>query len=1203
MRYVFAGCTFDTERYAMSRQGHVVQLRPKVFQLLLYLLEHRERVLSKHELCEQVWPNQFISDATLESHMRSVRQAVGDSGQAQRVIQTLRGHGYRFVASVTEVSPASAAEPMPHTSLPPPAALSEPSATPAAEVTSAHLPRQPVLSSTRSPEEVVPAAERRQLTVLFCDLVESTALATRLELEDYHAVLQAYQSTCGEVVQRFDGYRAQLLGDALLVYFGWPQAHEDDAQRAVHTGLGMLEVIQTLNAQLQRDYRVRLAIRVGIHTGPVVLSEMGGGGRQERLALGVTPNIAARLQDLAAPNTVVISATTARLIEGYFLWQAQGEQALRGIAQPMAVYRVVQACAVSNRLDIAAPRGLTPFVGREAEVQLLLERWQDSRQGHGHMVLLGGEPGVGKSRLVQVVRAHLAREDVQYMALHCSPYAQNSMLYPVITYLQRVLDWQRGESSEAQLDRLERMLRPYGIPLEHGVPLLASLLAVSLQDRYTPLPLTPQQQRQQTLAVLIGWLLEATARQPVLFVWEDLHWADPTSLELLALFLEQLPTAPVLALLTCRPEFRPPWTWRSHMTQLMLERLSRPQVEQMVARLSGDTSLPPEIVRQIMEKADGVPLFVEELVKMVLESGLLQEEAQPAGLTAPRTALAIPTTLRDSLTARLDRLPAGRRVAPYAAALGRQFSYELLQAAWPNTEIVLHEGLTQLLDAELVYQRGVPPHRRYTFKHALIQEVAYQSLLRSTRQHYHGRIAQALVTQFPDLAASEPEVLAHHYTEAGMPQEAIEAWLRAGQRAVAQAAHQEAIVHLSRGLAMLADLPETPARMHLELVLRMTIAPALIATKSYASPEVHQTYSRALTLCQQLPTAPERFSILFGLYMFYCPQAEYKQAQALGQQLLDLAEQTHDPMMLTQAHHAYGITVHLLGNLPTARHHYEAALALYDMEQQRPLTVRSGLDTGVGCWSYLALLLWQQGYPAQARHASQQAIALAEALQHPFSLARALCLAAYLSHCLRDPQRTQQHAQAALDLSQAQGFPIWIAAANLIQAWGQVVQGQTALGVTQLRQEIESLQALGIRQGRSNHLALLVEAHLVTKQVAEGLAAISEALRFIDETVEYAYVAELYRLRGELLLCTDEAPHSEVEGCFQQALDIARRQQARMLELRAALSLGRLWRQQGRHAAAQRLVTDVYTWFTEGFDTPDVQDAEAFLHDSRANGC
>jgi class 3 adenylate cyclase len=712
----------------------------------------------------------------------------------------------------------------------------------------AQLKEQPITQKAQlpPPQPPTPDAERRQLTVMFCDLVGSTPLSGQLDPEDLREVVLAYQQTCTEVIRCFDGHIAQLLGDALLVYFGWPQAHEDDAQRAVRTGLGMLEAMGSLNTQLEQEKGIRLAIRVGIHTGLVVVGAMGGSGHQEQLALGDTPNVASRLQGLAEPDTVVLSEATYQLVEGYFTVEDLGLHTLKGVAEPQQVYRILGESEARSRLDIVSARGLTPLVGRESEITLLLERWHQVQEGQGQIVLLSGEGGIGKSRLVQVLKEHLADEPHTRWECRSSPYYQNTALYPVTDLILRTLQWEPEDAPDAKLAKLERTLSQYRLPLEESVPLFAPLLSLPVsQDRYPPLAWSPQRQRQKTLESILAILLELAEQQPVLFILEDLHWTDPTTLEFLALLIDQIPTAAIFTILTCRPEFEPPWGLRTHLTPIALNHLTRTQIETMAQRITDGKSLPTVVLQQIIEKTDGVPLFVEEMTKAVLESGVVKEVNGQYEVTGSFSSLAIPATLQDSLMARLDRLVTAKAITQFAAVMGRQFSYELLQAVSQADASTLQRELERLVEAELVYQRGLPPQATYTFKHSLIQDAAYQSLLKSTRQQYHQRIAQALEKRFPETAENQPELLAYHYTEAGINEQAVVYWHQAGQRASERSAYAEAISHLTKGLDVLVALPDSPERAQHELHVQIALGPLLIATKGNAAPEVASAYARA----------------------------------------------------------------------------------------------------------------------------------------------------------------------------------------------------------------------------------------------------------------------------------------------------------------------------------------------------------------------
>jgi len=1038
-------------------------------------------------------------------------------------------------------------------------------------------------------------AERRQLTVLFCDVVDSTVLASQLDPEDLRDVVRAYQQTCAEVIRRFDGHIAQYLEDGLLVYFGYPQAHEDDARRAAYTGLEILAAMRRLNTRLERERRVQLAVRLGIHTGLVVVGEMGGSGRQEQLALGETPNVAARLQGLAAPDTVVISAATFRLVRGYFTYDELGMHALKGVAAPVQVYRILGESAAQSRLDVGSVTGLTPLVGRDAEMTLLLERWAQSRDGMGQVVLLSGEAGIGKSRLVEMLRERAYSEGATGIVFRCSPYHQNSALYPVIDHLQRFLHWHRDEAPEARFDKLEQALQTSRLPLADVVPLFAALLSVPLSEHYPPLNLTSQLQRQQTQEALVAWLLEEAERQPVLAVWEDLHWADPSTLDVLGLVLEQVPTARMLTLLTYRPEFRPPWATRSHLIQLTLGRLGRPQVEALLSSLTGDKPLPADVVEQVLAKTDGVPLFVEELVKMILESGLVREDAGHYVLTGPLPPLAIPSTLHDSLMARLDRLSTARELAQLGAVLGREFSYELLQAVALIDETTLQQGMAQLVDAELVYQRGLPPRSWYIFKHALIQDTAYQSLLRSTRQQYHQRIAQVLAERFPDIAETQPELLAQHYTEAGLVQQAIPYWQQAGQRAIERSGHLEAISHLTRGLELLKTLSDTMEHRQQELAVQTTLGPVLIATKGYAAPEVEQAYARARELCQQMGDTTQLFPVLWGLWIFYLARAGYQAAQELAAQLLILAQRVHTPALLLEAHLARGVTCFWSGELPSARDHFTHSLVLYDPQQHRTHAFSYGQDPGIMCLSYMSWIQWLLGYPDTALMRSQEAFILAQQQAHPFSLVYALAFTAFLRQSRRDKHAAQAQAEATIGLATEQGFAFRRASGIIVRGWALTAQGRAEEGILQIRQGLAAYRATGAEVGCTYYLALLAEAYGHSGQAETGLRVLAEALAAVHQTGERFYEAELYRLQGELLLARSTCQTAEAEICFHQALDIAHRQEAKSLELRAAMSLSRLWQRPDKRAAAHQLLVRIYGWFTEGFDTADLQEAKALL--------
>jgi class 3 adenylate cyclase/predicted ATPase len=1042
------------------------------------------------------------------------------------------------------------------------------------------------------------AAERRQLTVLFCDLVDSTRLASQLDPEELRQVVQAYQATCAKVIPRFEGHIAQYLGDGLLVYFGYPLAHEDDAQRAVRAGLGILEAMGQLHPSLGPEREVHLAVRLGIHTGLVVVGDVGDGARQEQLALGETPNVAARLQGLAAPNTLVISAATFQLLGGFFACQPLGTCLVKGLAQPLAVYRVLYESMARSRLEAASSTGWTPLVGREQEIGVLRERWAQVKDGLGQVVLLSGEAGIGKSRLVQVLTDQVAAEPRAWLTpCQCSPYHQHTALYPWIDLLERVaLRFDREESPQQKVSKLEGFLVQYGLPLAEAVPLFAALLSLPLPAAYAPVTVSPEQHKQQTLHALLTILLRIAAQQPVLFVMEDLHWVDPSTLELLDLLVDQGPTARILTLFTFRPDFRPPWTGRAHLTQLTVNRLPRRQAIEVIRQVAHGKVLPPEVVEQIVAKTDGVPLFVEELTKMVLESGLLQEQDERYTLTGPLHPLAIPATLHDSLMARLDRLAAVKALAQLGATLGREFSYELLRAVAPWDEGIVRQGLHQLVAAEFLYQRGVPPQATYTFKHALIQDVAYQSLLRSTRQQHHQRIAQALEAQFPETVATHPELVAQHYTTAGCHEQAVHYWLRAGQQASERSAYLEAISHLTTGIELLKTLPETPGHTQQALTLYITLGTALQMAKGITVPEVEYAYTQAHTLCQQVGETPELVHVLFGLWRFHNVRAQLHTARELGETLLRLAQRAHAPEPAVIAHYALGLTWMWLGAFSAARQHLEAGIVHYTPDQHRALVFRMGTNPGVVCHVGAALTLWLLGYPDQALARLHGALALVHALAHPYSLAFAQCFAAIVSQFRRDVPAVYEQAETAVALSTEQGFPQWAAMGTSLRGWALAMQGQGEEGVAQVRQEIAAWRAIGSVLHLPYLCTSLADVCDHLGHPADGLQALTEAHTLLEQHDERYWEAEVHRLRGVLLLQQPGTPQAEAETWLQRALDVARRQEAKSLELRAARSLSRLWQQQGKQAEARALLAPVYAWFTEGFDTADLQEARALLN-------
>ena len=1052
---------------------------------------------------------------------------------------------------------------------------------------------------TDSPQHnISPGAERRQLTVMFCDIVDSSSLSEKLDPEDLREVIRDYQETCNKVISRFEGHIAQYLGDGLLVYFGYPKAHEDDAQRAARAGLAIVEAVSHLTPGLEEYKNIELSVRVGIHTGLVVTGAVGAGVSSEYLAIGDVPNIAARLQGEAAPNTVVVSETTYQLIEGYFACHEPENLVLKGFSQPLNVCQIDYVSTARQRLDPITDK-LTPIVGREKETKLLLESWERINEFTGQVVLLSGDAGIGKSRLVKILEKHVAQDPQAWLTpCQCSAYHQNSAFYPIIDLLGRVvLQFEQEDSPEKKMNRLEGFLTQYGFAHPEVVPVFCDLLSVQCSPKYPPSSLTPEGQKQLIFKTMLGVLLKIASRQPLLVVMEDLHWADPTTLEFLNLLVDQIATSRIFALFTYRPTYNPSYRSRPYITPLMLHRLTREKSVDMIRHISGGKNLPAEVLEEILTKTDGVPLFVEELTKMVLESELLREEVNEYLLTGRLHTLKIPVTLQDSLMARLDRLNTAKDLVQRCAILGREFTAEMLLAIQPHNEDIIQQGLSQLVESELLYQRGKFPKTTYIFKHALIQEAAYQSMLKNTRKKYHKQIADMLLKRFPELAVSQPEIVGHHYTEAGMGKMAISYWQQAGQRAVERFANEEAIAHFKRALEILANLPETAERSENELELLLAIGPSLIAIKGYAAEEVEQSYSRARTLGQQIGDAAQLFQVLWGLWGYYVVRAEHQEAREAGEELLELARNKQDTIYLMESHLTLGGALFCLAEFVKASEHLEKGAALYEPDKHRSYISLFAADLGVFCPAWAAHPLWHIGYPDRAIIRSREAVKLAEKLAHPYSIALALDYAAIAHQFRREAKEAYKRAEAAITICEDHNFAYYLGWAMVIKGWALADMGDCENGTEVIQRGLNTLRNTGAKRSFPFYLSLLAEVYGKKGMVHEGLQILSEAFEEVQNIEERWWEAELFRLQGALVLQQPNPELEKAETSFHQALEVARRQHSISLELRAAISLYRLGQQQGRRNDAAKFLVEVYDRFTEGFDTPDLMEAKGILRE------
>jgi len=1032
-------------------------------------------------------------------------------------------------------------------------------------------------------------AERRQLTIMFCDLVGSTPLSTRFDPEDLREIVGAYHSCVSDTVGRFGGFVAKYMGDGVLVYFGYPQAHEDDAERAVRAGLAVIEAVGRLTTQEP------LNVRIGIATGLVVVGDLiGAGAAQERGVVGETPNLAARLQALARPGTLVVADGTRRQLGTLFEIEDLGPQPLAGFAEPQRAWRVVGESGIVSRFE-ALRSGTTPLVGRDEELDLLTRRWRQAKSGEGRVVLISGEPGIGKSRLTEALSQHIESEPHTRLRYFCSPHDQDSALHPFIVQLERAAGFARDDTTATKLDKLEAALGDGAEP--DDISLIAEMLSLSGSERFPPLDLSPQRKKERTLAGLLRQLQALVRRQPVLMIFEDLHWIDPTSREVLDLTVEKITDLPVLLVATYRPEFQPPWIGGSQVAVIALNRLGRGEGAALVHRLAGNLgALSPDIVEEIVERTDGVPLFVEELTKAVVEAGADRGYASISAV--PSSSLAVPATLHASLLGRLDRLgTSAKNVAQVGAAIGRDFSHELLAAAAPLAEPELQEALRRLVEAGLVFQRGAPPVAEYLFKHALVQDTAYSTLLRGPRQALHRRIAEALEQRFSDLVETRPEILAHHYGEAALPDKAIAYWHLAGKLSVAKSAVREATAQLRRGLSLLEGLPETRERNQRELDIHVTLTQALMAGKGYANPEVFAALERANRLVTETAAvgAPVHFFVLYGLWVSSQTAGAVAAALQHATNFLSSAQSQSSSGPLMVGHRILAQSLMHGGDYRAALAHLDTAVSLHRPDEHRHSAFLYGQDIGVSAFVQLSFGLWHCGYPDRSARARDRAVADSRQLGHAHTLAYALNYAGRAAVIARDVATARSYGNDCVAIASEHGFARWAALGRILQGWADAQKGQATTGIAQIREGLAADEAIGTRLTRPLYLALLAEALALVGKIEEGLATLDDALAQAAVSGEKGYNAEIHRLRGEL---TGRLPYpdpAKAEASFRTALAIARDQGTRGYELRAATSLAWLWREQGRRDEARDLLSPVYGWFSEGFETVDLKDAKALL--------
>ena len=1043
-------------------------------------------------------------------------------------------------------------------------------------------------------DEVATEGELRQLTVVFSDLVGSTELSARIDPEEFSDVLRRYQERAGGAVRRYGGTVLRYLGDGMLVYFGWPEAHDDDAERAVRAALDVAHEVEALNAELPGE--IELAVRVGVHTGPVVIGEIGAGGDpRETMALGETVNLAARLQSVAAPGTVVMTAATLGLVPGIFVTEALGEFELKGIAAPVPVYRAVQPSGVRSRLDALRGR-LTRLADRKAELGLLLDRWQRSRERIGQTVLIIGEPGVGKSRLVYELRERMSDAAHSWLECSCSSYTQHSAFRPAVEVIEQGLALRPDDDDEERLAKLERGLAGVGLTDPDVVPLLAGLLGIPGPPGSDLSTMSPDVRRRRTIELLAGWVLSLAALQPMVLLVEDLHWCDPSSLELFERLMTLGAQCSLLVVATARPEFEAAsWAGRSNVTTLALTPLSEVETRDVLDDLSGGLELPETVVERVVGGADGIPLFAEEMGRMVLDSGMLVERSGRLELVAPLDELDIPMTLQDSLMARLDRLSAAKRVAQRAAVVGRAFDYALLEEVAELEPDILRHGLLRLVEDGLLFQQGEPPDATYTFRHALIRDAAYRSVLRRNRTALHARIAKALERREAVGAPASPEVAARHYEAAGLGEEAVAAYKRAAEYTARHSAHQESIEHLRRAIALLDSIPDEEKRQGLEVDLQMALGSSVMAARGYADAEVERAYARARALCDRGGDAKQAAYALIGLAIFHFNRGEAARGEELAAGALEIARREQDDTLRLLARVQLAVPTLYQGRFAESLDHADEAARVYRPQEHAWVAFRYGTDQGVAAHCLAALALAQLGHPERALARVEDASRLARELGHPFNVVYALFFESVIQWCRGDPAAQERAADELLAIAEEQGFSLFRGNGQMFRAAARATMTADDSAIADFMEGAARTASTGSMGGAPALVALLAEAQRAAGKPEDALVTVDGGLAVSAQTGQPYWDAELHRLRAELLLDLQRDDVAAVETELGSAIEIARGQGARWQELRAARSLARLMRERGDGAEVERLLRPVYESFTEGFETPDLAGAAELL--------
>jgi class 3 adenylate cyclase/predicted ATPase len=1040
-------------------------------------------------------------------------------------------------------------------------------------------------------------AERRQVTVMFSDLVGSTALSARMDPEDLREVISAYQRCVAETVRHFGGFAARYLGDGVLIYFGYPAAHEDDAERAVRSGLALIDAVARLRAPEP------LQVRIGVATGMVVVGDLVGSGEgQEHDIVGETPNLAARLQTIAEPNTIIVAAATRRLLGNLFELQDLGPKELKGISGPVRVFAALRASSVESRFEAMHPGGLTALVGRDEELELLLRRWARAKTGDGQVLLLSGEAGIGKSRLAAALMERLAAEPYTRLRYFCSPQHTDSAFHPIIGQFERAAAFAYGDTPQAKLDKLDALLAQTSTS-QQDAALFLEMLSLPNDSRYPAPELTPQQRREKTLEALSRQMETLARSGPVLVIFEDAHWADPTSLEAFGRTVDRIKTLPVLLIITFRPEFNAPWVGQSHVTSLTLARLGEREAATIIARMVGNKALPADVLAEIVERTDGIPLFVEEMTKAVLEAES-EGAARRIAAAVPSPRLAVPASLHASLMARLDRLGPAKEVAQIGSAVGREFSHLLLAAVARMSEPDLGLALNRLIHADLLSRQGTPPQASYLFKHALVQDAAYSTLLREPRRALHARIAEAIEGRFAEIAETQPETLARHCTEAGLIEKAVGLWGKAGQRSLDRSALAEAVAQFTRALEQIVTLPSTAALRREQIKLQVALITPLNHVKGYAAAETKMAAEQARSLIEQAEALGEPledplllFSVLYSFWVARFVAFNGKVMRELAAHFLTLAEKQGAAVPLMVGHRNMGVSLLHTGDIQESRVHINRAIALYDPAKHRQLATRFGQDVRVALLFYRSLALWPLGYPDGALADADRAVSDAREIGQAASLMAALTLTSLSQiHC-GSYARANAQLDEVITLANETGALFWKVGGMLVQGCLFTMAGKASDAVRAISSGLSAWRATGTTVWVPTYLSYLARAYAELGQFDEASRCVGEAIVAVQTTNESWYEADIHRIAGEIALKSPKPDVLKAEAHFERAISVAQQQQAKSWELRAAMSMAGLWREQGKPQQARELLAPIYGWFTEGFDTLDLRQAKALLED------